>query len=158
MEINNDKIRYTLFLSFMIWFKKLVGKKPPLEIIVIDRFKELKSLTPPMLSNININETSFSPFVLNFKTSSNEKNHIFSNNEAFNLSLSSNVKYYKLSSFLQENFELFFNQNQQKKYLEPQAWNATGLRHQSKLWEIYMVSFKSASSIITSGHFLQLRT
>ena len=68
-----------------------------------------------MLNNININETSFSPFVLNFETSSNENNHIFSNNEAFNISLSSNLKYYKLSSFLLENFELFFNQNQQKK-------------------------------------------
>ena len=74
-----------------------------------------KSPGSVLLNNININETSFSPFVLNFKTSSNEKNHIFSNNEAFNISLSSNVKYYELSSFLLDNFELFFNQNQQIK-------------------------------------------
>ena len=68
-----------------------------------------------LLNNISLNETSFSPFVLNFKTSSNKENQIFSNNEAFNLSLLSNVKYSNLSSFLVENFEFFFKQDQTKK-------------------------------------------
>ncbi len=131
-NINDKKLKLLLSSSFSNQFDKILDLKSSLFVsdfsyslsssekkeksFFFDMdYNDSKSPGSVLLNNININETSFSPFVLNFKTSSNEKNYIFSNNEAFNISISSNVKYYELSSFLLDNFELFFNQNQQIK-------------------------------------------
>ena len=131
-NINDKKLKFLLSSSFSNHFDKILDLKSSLFVsdfsysLSSSEKKEKsfffdmdyngsKSPGSILLNNININETSFSPFVLNFKTSSNEKNHIFSNNDAFNISLSSNLKYYELSSFLLDNFELYFNQNQQIK-------------------------------------------
>ena len=73
-----------------------------------NRFKNPRDV---FLKNINFNKTSFSPFVFNLKTPLKKENYIFSDNEAFNFSLSSNLKFSKLSGFLRQSINQFFNQN-----------------------------------------------
>ncbi len=131
-NINDDNLKLALSSSLSDQFDKILNLKSSLSVsnfpyslnspnnkrknVFFDiDYNGSKSPGSILLNNININETPFSPFILNFKTSSNKENQIFSNNEAFNLSLFSNVKYSNLSSFLVENFELFFNQNQRKR-------------------------------------------
>ncbi len=131
-NINDKKIKLLLSSSFSNQFDKILNLKSSLFVsdfsyslsssekkeknLFFDMdYNSFKSPGSVLINNININKTSFSPFVLNFKKSLNKVNQVFSDNEAFNISLSSNVEYGKLSTFLLENFKLFFNQNQQKK-------------------------------------------
>ena len=131
-NINDENLKLVLSSSISAQFDKILNLKSSLHFsnfsyslnpsnnkrknIFFDiDYNGNKSPGTILLNNISLNETPFSPFVLNFKTSSNKENQIFSDNEAFNLSLLSNVKYSNLSSFLVENFEFFFNQEQTKK-------------------------------------------
>ena len=131
-NINDENLKLVLSSSLSAQFDKILNLKSSLHFsnfsyslnpsnnkrknIFFDiDYNGNKSPGTILLNNISLNETPFSPFVLNFKTSSNKENQIFSDNEAFNLSLLSNVKYSNLSSFLVENFEFFFNQEQTKK-------------------------------------------
>ena len=131
-NINDDKLKLLITSSLSNEFDKILNLKSSFSVLDFSYslnssekkeksiffdvdYNNSKNPGSIFLNNISFNETSFSPFVLNFKTSSNIEDQIFSNNEAFNISLNSNVKYTGLSSFLLENFELFFNQNQRKK-------------------------------------------
>ncbi len=131
-NINDNKLKLLLSSSFSNQFDKILNLKSSLSVLDFSYslnslekkeksvffdvdYNAFKNPGSVFLNNISFNETSFNPFVLNFKTSSNKESQIFSNNEAFNISLSSNIKYSRLSSFLLENFELFFNQSQPKK-------------------------------------------
>jgi len=131
-NINDENLKLVLSSSFSDQFDKILNLKSSLHVsnfpyslnpsnnkrknIFFDiDYNGNKSPGTILFNNISFNETPFSPFILNFKTSSNKENQIFSNNEAFNLSIISNVKYSNLSNFLVENFEFFFNQDQTKK-------------------------------------------
>ena len=130
-NINDEKLKLVLFSSFSDEFDEILNLKSSLFVsdliyssnlsdknekkIFFDiDYNSSKDPGAIFLNNISFNETSFSPFVLNFKKSLNKQNQIFSNNEAFNLSLSSNVRFSKFSLFFRESFDLFFNQNQSK--------------------------------------------
>ena len=68
IEIKNEKIRnISWVVVFIIWFKELVGRKPPDDIKVVARFNPLKSLTPEIVNKTNIN---------NVKTPDNNLNNV----------------------------------------------------------------------------------
>ena len=132
-NINDENLKLVLSSSLSAQFDKILNLKSSLHFsnfsyslnpsnnkrknIFFDiDYNGNKSPGTILLNNISVNETPFSPFVLNFKTSSNKENQIFSDNEAFNLSLLSNVKYSNLSSFLVENFEFLRSFIQTKTY------------------------------------------
>jgi hypothetical protein len=127
-NINDEKLKIHLSSSISNQFDKILNLKSSLfasnfsySLSPMDKkekniFFDLdynfsKSPNSIFVKNISFNETLFRPFALNFKTPLNKDGQIFSKNEAFNFSLSSNLKFSKLSSFLRQNFDHFFNQN-----------------------------------------------
>ena len=103
-NINDENLKLVLSSSLSAQFEKILNLKSSLHFsnfsyslnpsnnkrknIFFDiDYNGKKSPGTILLNNISLNETPFSPFVLNFKTSSNKENQIFSDNEAFNLSL-----------------------------------------------------------------------
>ena len=59
IEIKKHKIKtISCVLFFMIWFKELVGKKPPEEMTVIARLSPSKSLIPEIEKSIKIEKVS----------------------------------------------------------------------------------------------------
>ena len=128
-NINDDNLRLVLSSSLSDQFDKILNLKSSLSVLDFSYslnsseksiflnidYNDSKNPGIILINNISFNETPFSPFILNFKTTSNKESQIFSNNEAFDLSLFSNVKFSNLFGFLEENFEFFFNQNKTKK-------------------------------------------
>ena len=60
IEIRKDKIKtISCVLFVMIWFKELVGKKPPEEMTVIARLSPSKSLIPEIENSIKTINVKF---------------------------------------------------------------------------------------------------
>ena len=127
-KINDDKLKLLLSSSFSNQFDEILNFKSSLSVLDFSYFlnstdkkernvsfdvhyNRFKNPRDVFLKNINFNKTSFSPFVFNLKTPLKKENYIFSDNEAFNFSLSSNLKFSKLSGFLRQSINQFFNQN-----------------------------------------------